>query len=90
MSSYTCQPSHTNYYQCSLTEIHQEVQRRKHLREGHHDQLCESLGKDDDARGSDATTVSTHLSPTCSLRALTQTSEFGQITEPNLLVNERA
>jgi hypothetical protein len=90
MSSYTCQTSHTNYYQCSLTEIHQEVQRRKHLREGYHDQLCESLGKDDDARGSDATTVSTHLSSACSLEALTQTSEFGQTTEPNLLVNERA
>jgi hypothetical protein len=90
MSSYTCQTSCTNYYQCSLTEIHQEVQRRKHIREGYHDQLCESLGKDDDARGSDATTVSTHPSPACSLRALTQTAKFGQTIEPNLLVNERA
>ena len=79
-----------NYYQCPLTELYQEVLRRKHIRPGCRDQLCESLWRDDDVREANATTVSTERIPEPSLQGSTQTTSFGQTAEPNLLINERA
>jgi hypothetical protein len=48
-----------NYYQCSTEDLSLETRRRGYIVAGNCDQLSEFLEKDDDSRGSEATTVAT-------------------------------
>jgi hypothetical protein len=79
-----------DYYYCSIEELHQELQRRNYTPVGNRDQLSESLRADDDARGSEATTVTTHH-PTLSApreAKSTQTVEFDHTASAMQLVNQ--
>jgi hypothetical protein len=79
-----------NYYQCSLDELRLEAQRRHLVSCGRHDQLSEALQKDDDRRGTVATTLITdQWSPyLTSDTNQKRTAEFGNTAPISLLVNE--
>jgi hypothetical protein len=81
-----------NYYQCSIDELRLEAQRRQLVPSSTRDQLSEALQKDDECRGTDATTLTTEQpSPyvACNF-SLSRTAEFGQTAPIGLLVNESA
>ncbi|KAF1937842.1 hypothetical protein EJ02DRAFT_426277 [Clathrospora elynae] len=80
-----------DYYKCSIEDLHRETRRRGRSLLGTIDQLSESLKRDDDARGSDATTVaSLELGPFVPREIhLSRTAEFGETVPAGRLVNER-
>jgi hypothetical protein len=80
-----------SYYRCSTEQLHLEAQRRGYVACGTRDQLGEALKRDDDERGTDATTVTTEKLGMFVPRDLnlSRTAEFGQTTPANFLVGER-
>jgi hypothetical protein len=81
-----------DYYNCSIEELHQELQRRNYTPFGSRDQLSEGLRADDDMRGSEATTVTTEHPAAFVPREvnLMRTAEFGQTVPAGQLVNQSA
>lgn len=79
-----------DYYQCSIEALRQELQRRDYATYGSHDQLSEGLRADDEARGSEATTVRTQHFTVFVPREvnLRRTAEFGQTVPANQLINQ--
>jgi hypothetical protein len=79
-----------NYYRCPQADLTREIQRRGFFACGDQDRLSEDLKKDDDARGSEATTVTTspkQFVPTeLNLR---RTAEFGATEHAHVLIGER-
>jgi hypothetical protein len=78
------------YYRCSLDELHLEAQHRGYTTLGSPDQISEALEKDDNNRGTEATTVATRAMGLYVPRQhnLMRTSEFGQSVPARLLVDE--
>lgn len=81
---------HMSYYHCSTEQLRIEAQRRGFVVLGTRDQLSEALKRDDEERGSDATTVTTEKLGMFLPRDvnLSRTAEFGQTTPANFLVGE--
>ena len=81
-----------DYYSCQIEELRKEIQRRGYTPYGTGDQLSESLTKDDDTRGADATTVKTEDPDQVIPRELNslRMTKFGQSAPAALLVNESA
>jgi hypothetical protein len=79
-----------NYYQCSTAELHLELRRRGYTVSGMRDQLCELLEKDDDNRGTDATTVATKemVLHATGEHNLLHSRELGEAVLAERLVNE--
>jgi hypothetical protein len=79
-----------NYCQCSIEELQFELRRRGYNFIGTRDQLGEALKKDDDARGSEATTVTTKVWGPFVPRDLnsSRTAEFGKTAVTSVLVDE--
>jgi len=77
-----------DYYFCSTDELRHEIARRGFLPVGSQDELSEELKKDDETRGTDATTLKTldsqHFTPQAKLRIAT----WPGLVHPNLLVGE--
>lgn len=71
-----------NYYGCSMEALRKEVQRRAIGRYGSRDEFSEKLAADDDARGSEATTVATE--------ACTAVELCGNRVVPEQLVGQSA
>ncbi|KAF1932207.1 uncharacterized protein M421DRAFT_1864 [Didymella exigua CBS 183.55] len=80
-----------DYYRCSDEALRRELDRRHFATYGNHDLLSEQLRADDDAKGSEATTVTTRYPSTCASREinLMRTAEFGQTVPATQLVNQR-
>ena len=81
-----------DYYACPIDELYDEVQRRGYIPSGDRDHLSEGLRRDDAARGSEASTVTTEcLKPSIPHeQSLPRTAEFGQTVPACLLANESA
>ena len=79
-----------DYYSCRIEELHKEIRRRGYTPFGTNDQLSESLTKDDDARGTDATTVSTETTGNLVPRGpnIARTAEFRDSVPASFLANE--
>jgi hypothetical protein len=79
-----------HYYRCSTEQLQLEAQRRGYATSGTRDQLGEALKKDDNDRGTDASTVKTESLGNFAPRELnlSRTAEFGQTTPAMMLVNE--
>jgi hypothetical protein len=79
-----------HYYRCSTEQLQLEAQRRGYATSGTRDQLGEALKKDDNDRGTDASTVKTETLGNFAPRELnlSRTAEFGQTTPAMMLVNE--
>jgi hypothetical protein len=79
-----------SYYRCSQADLTSEIQRRGFQPCGDQDRLSEDLKKDDDARGSEATTVSTIRKQFVPPKlGLARTAEFGATEHAHVLVGER-
>ncbi|KAF2013563.1 hypothetical protein BU24DRAFT_464331 [Aaosphaeria arxii CBS 175.79] len=78
-----------DYYFCPADELRQELQRRGYAPHGGQDELSENLKKDDEARGTEATTIQTlgsaHMGPKLKLRIAANPNSV----HPNLLVGEK-
>ncbi|KAF1975122.1 hypothetical protein BU23DRAFT_552545 [Bimuria novae-zelandiae CBS 107.79] len=77
-----------DYYRCPKTELHQELCRRGLRASGDQDIAAERLSKDDEDRGSEATTVSAITWPLASPSPWKINPEFGTTTPVGMLVNE--
>lgn len=79
-----------DYYQCPNEKLREEISRRGYTPIGSQDHLSEGLKKDDDSRGTDATTIET-LFTSSALAAPNRMREveFGKTMHPELLVGER-
>jgi hypothetical protein len=79
-----------HYYRCSTEQLQLEAQRRGYATSGTRDQLGEALKKDDNDRGTDASTVKTQSLGNFAPRELnlSRTAEFGETTPAMMLVNE--
>lgn len=77
-----------DYYFCSAEELRHEIRRRGAFPVGGQDELSEELKKDDETRGTDATTLKTldsaHFGPKAKLRIAFSPN----VVHPNLLVGE--
>ncbi|KAL6702954.1 hypothetical protein ACN47E_000796 [Coniothyrium glycines] len=80
-----------DYYQCCTADLQQEVGRRGYTLSGSSDQLSESLKKDDEARGSLATTVVTDNESQFVPREvnLARSAEYGTGVPAGVLVGEK-
>ncbi|KAF2831097.1 hypothetical protein CC86DRAFT_134804 [Ophiobolus disseminans] len=80
-----------NYYRCSTEDLQLEAQRRGYASFGTRDQLGEALNRDDNDRGTGATTIKTERLGLFVPRELNMlhTAEFGETTPAMLLANER-
>ncbi|KAF1840392.1 uncharacterized protein K460DRAFT_389935 [Cucurbitaria berberidis CBS 394.84] len=80
-----------DYYSCQIKELHKEIRRRGYTHLGTNDQLSESLNEDDNARGTNATTVVTEHQSQFVSKELDQsrTAEFGETVLAGLLANEK-
>jgi hypothetical protein len=78
------------YYRCPIEDLIQEARRRGYTRFGNSDQLSEGLQRDEEARGSDATTVGTVAQSAFVPRGLnlSHTAEFGKTVLASHLVDE--
>ena len=78
------------YYRCPLEDLIREARRRGYTRLGTSDQLSEGLERDEEARGSLATTVDTVAQSLFKPRQLNllPTAEFGKTVLASHLVNE--
>lgn len=78
------------YYQCAIEDLYFETQRRGYTRAATRDQLSETLKKDDDSRGAEATTVESRELGFFVPRQLnlSRTAEFGETVPAGKLVNE--
>lgn len=80
-----------DYYQCTIEDLRQELQRRKFSTYGSHDQLSEGLRIDNEERGCEATTVTTDRSAAFVLPEVNQKwTEFGVSFPASQLVNQSA
>ncbi len=80
-----------DYYHCPLDQLRHEVHRRGYVPSGGLDQLSEGLKKDDTARGTDVSTISTlKLGPFLPNHDRIRRNEFGQTVPASSLVNESA
>jgi len=78
------------YYRCLSVELTEEIRRRGFRPYGNQDQLSEALKRDDDNRGSEATTVMTVPIPYVPSEVnLTRSVEFGASAHAHVLVGER-
>jgi hypothetical protein len=79
-----------NYYRCPEADLTKEIRRRGFFACGDQDRLSEDLKNDDDARGSESTTVTTIPKQFVPKELhLTKTAEFGATQHANVLVGER-
>jgi hypothetical protein len=81
-----------DYYRCSIEALRRELERRHFATYGSHDLLSERLRADDDAKGSEATTVTTGDPSAYAPREINimRTAEFGQTVPATQLVNQSA
>lgn len=81
-----------DYYECSKEAMRQELQRRGLTPQGNCDQLSEDLQADDDARGSEATTIITeaHMAVELHDTDLKQPTGSGKTVPAEDLVNQSA
>lgn len=79
-----------DYYRCSIEPLRRELERRHFPTYGGHDLLSEQLRADDDARGSEATTVTTESPSAYAPREINimRTVEFGKTVPTTRLVNQ--
>lgn len=79
-----------DYYQCSIEALRRELERRHFTTHGSHDLLSEQLRADDDAKGSEATTVATEHPSAYVPRAinLMRTVEFGETIAATQLMDQ--
>lgn len=79
-----------DYYRCSIEALHRELERRHFATYGSHDLLSEQLRADDEAKGSEATTVTTANPTAFAPREvnLMRTVEFDQTGPATQLVNQ--
>jgi hypothetical protein len=77
-----------DYYFCSAEELRLEISRRGYLPVGGQDELSEELKKDDETRGTDATTLKTLDSAQFSPHAKLRLACSPGFVHPNLLVGE--
>jgi hypothetical protein len=78
------------YYKCPIEDLIREARRRGYTRFGTSDEISEVLQRDEEARGSDATTVGTLVQSSYGPRELNlaHTAEFGKSVLASQLVNE--
>jgi hypothetical protein len=78
------------YYKCPIEDLIREARRRGSTKSGTSDQLSEALQRDEEARGSDATTVGTVVQSAFVPRELnlSHTAEFGKTVLASHLVDE--
>lgn len=79
-----------DYYRCSIEALRLELERRQFATYGSHDLLSEQLRADDDAKGSEATTVTTESPSVYAPREinLMRTVEFGKTVPATQLMNQ--
>lgn len=79
-----------DYYQCPIEALRRELERRHLSTYGGHDLLSEQLRADDDAKGSEATTVMTESPSVYAPRKinLMRTAEFGKTVPATQLMNQ--
>lgn len=77
-----------DYYFCAPEELRSELSRRGYLAVGGQDELSEELRKDDDSRGTDATTIKTLDSAHFGPKAKLKIAYSPNVVHPTLLVGE--
>lgn len=78
-----------DYYFCPADELRQELQRRGYAPHGGQDELSETLKKDDETRGTEATALSTLSSAHMGAKLKLRIAANPLSVHPNLLVGEK-